>query len=134
MINILRNEIKNKQIYRCTDIQYTDKDYFIKVIKIFSAAFLEDKFHLTDRELDLLYGLYQSISIGEREILKPNIINEFFSSFKDKKTIQVWLPRVEKKGWVSESNGKYYLEGEFEKLINFNITGFTIDLIRNETN
>jgi hypothetical protein len=133
VINIVRNEIKDKQIYRCTDKIKSSKEYFLKVIRIFSAAFLDDQFHLTDRECDLLYGVYQSISIGEREILKSDIIDMFFKSFKDKKTVQVWLPRVEKKGWISESKGKYYIEGDFEKLINFNITGFTIDLIRYET-
>lgn len=132
MINILRNEVKNKQIYRCTDIRYSEKEYFIKVVQIFSSAFLDSKFHLTERELDLLYGVYQAISSGEREILKPDIISKYFSSFKDKKTVQVWLPRVEKKGWISESKGRYFIEGDFEKIANFNITGFTIDLIKNE--
>jgi hypothetical protein len=133
VINIVRNEIKDKQIYRCTDKIKSNKEYFLKVVRIFSAAFLDDQFHLTDRECDLLYGVYQSISIGERDILKPEIIDSFFKSFRDKKTVQVWLPRVEKKGWISESKGRYYIEGHFEKLINFNITGFTIDLIRYET-
>lgn len=134
VINIVRNEIRDKQVYRCTEKIKNDKDYFLKVIKIFSAAFLDDEFHLTSREMDLVYGVYQCISSGERDILKKECIEKFFSSFKEKKTVQVWINRVEKKGWVSESNGRYFIEGQFEKLIQFNMTGFTIDLIKNETN
>ncbi len=134
VINIVRNEIRDKQIYRCTDKVSSDKEYFLKVIRIFSAAFLDGEFHLTDRECDLLYGIYHCISKGDREILKVDYIEKYFSSFKDKKTVQVWINRVEKKGWVTESNGKYYIEGQFEKLVQFNITGFTIDLIRDEIN
>ena len=130
MINILRNEIRDKQVYRCTDKISSDREYFLKVIKIFSAAFLDEEFHLTERESELVYGVYKCISSGDRDILKNEYINNYFHSFKEKKVIQVWLNRVEKKGWVSQSNGKYYIEGDFEKLIQFNITGFTIDLIR----
>ncbi len=130
MINIVRNEIRDKQVYRCTDKISSDKEYFLKVLRIFSAAFLDYEFHLTDRESDLVYGVYECISNGDRSILKKENIDKYFSSFKEKKVIQVWLNRVEKKGWVSQSNGEYYIEGEFEKLVQFNITGFTIDLIR----
>jgi hypothetical protein len=130
VINIVRNEIRDKQVYRCTDKISSDKEYFLKVLRIFSAAFLDYEFHLTDRESDLVYGVYECISNGDRSILKKENIDKYFSSFKEKKVIQVWLNRVEKKGWVSQSNGEYYIEGEFEKLVQFNITGFTIDLIR----
>lgn len=130
MINIVRNEIRDKQVYRCTDKISSGKEYFLKVLRIFSAAFLDYEFHLTDRESDLVYGIYKCISDGDREILKKEYIEKYFPSFKEKKVIQVWLNRVEKKGWISQYGGKYYIEGQFEKLAQFNITGFTIDLIR----
>jgi len=104
-----------------------DYDYFKKIVGIFSAAFIDPLFHLTSRESELLYCAYTCISSGDRDILSNVNIRKYFKPFKNKKTVQVWIPKLVEKGWLYSSDRLYYINGNFEKFkkikkINFNIT------------
>jgi len=104
-----------------------DYDYFKKIVGIFSSAFIDPLFHLTSRESELLYCAYTCISSGDRDILSNVNIRKYFKPFKNKKTVQVWIPKLVEKGWLYSSDRLYYINGNFEKFkkikkINFNIT------------
>ena len=106
------------------------KDDFIlfkKIVGIFSAAFVDDIFHLTKREMELLHCVFMCIASGDREVYSATNMRKYFKSFKDKKTVQVWIPKLIEKGWVYFSGDLCYINGNFDrfkktKKINFNIT------------
>lgn len=125
------------QKFEVTDIMSDDRRYFEKIVKIYSIAVIENEdFHLSDRELELLYCISKSIAAGRRDILSLDVIRVHFRSFKDKKTLQVWIPKLINKRWLIERGGNYYIVGEFEKLSVTSTTTFNLNIIRkeNETN
>jgi hypothetical protein len=121
------------QRFDVTDFISEDRRYFEKIVKVYSAAVIDDDdFHLSNRELELLYCISNSIAAGRRDVLSLDVIRVHFRSFKDKKTLQVWLPKLIEKRWLVERGGSYYITGEFEKLVNTNTTTFNLNIIRKE--
>lgn len=78
-----------------------DFTFFKRAVRIFSSSFLEDVFHLTDRELELLYCIALFKKLGDGDIFSKTNINKFFPSFGSKRLLQVWLPKLEKKFWIT---------------------------------
>lgn len=114
-------------VFSFNEIVENDFDYFKKIVGIFSAAFIDPLFHLTSRETELLYCVHTCINSGDRAILSNPNIRKYFKPFKDKKTIQVWIPKLVEKGWLYSTDKLFYINGNFEKFskikkINFNIT------------
>lgn len=131
-MEVIRREVRDKQTYVSTSVHTTDVDYFMYVIRVYSAAFVPKEFQLTGRELECLACVYQSIAAGERGVLDILNIRKYFRSFSDKRTVQVWLPKLIAKGWVAEKDEKYYLLYGIEKLITLKQTGFVIDIVAND--
>lgn len=122
--------VKNQK-FEVTDVVSDDRKYFEKIIKIYSAAVIDDEnFHLSKRELELLYYVFKSIESGRRDILSLDVIRVHFRAFKDKKTLQVWLPKLIDKKWLVERGGHYYITAGFEKLMNVGSTTFNLNIIR----
>ncbi len=114
-------------VFSFNELVVDDYEYFRKIVGVFSAAFIDPMFHLTNREEELLYCVYTCISSGNRDILSNVNIRKYFKPFKNKKTVQVWIPKLVEKGWLYSSDSNYYINGNFEKFkkikkINFNIT------------
>ena len=121
------------QKFEVVDFISDDRKYFEKIVKVYSAAAIENEdFHLSDRELELLYCISKSIAAGRRDILSLDVIRVHFRSFKDKKTLQVWLPKLVSKKWLIERGGNFYINGEFEKLSAAQTTTFNLNIIRKE--
>jgi len=119
------------QRFKVTDIVQDDYKYFTKIVRVYSAAVIDDEnCHLTDRELELLYCVHKAISSGRRDILSLDVIRVYFRSFKDKKTLQVWVPKLIEKKWLVEQGGNYYINGDFENLAFTQKTTFYLDIIR----
>lgn len=104
----------------------TEKEYFYKMVRVFSAAHVPDDKHLSDRELEYLYCAYKCIKSGSRDLIDNMNISRYFKTFKDRNTAKTWLKRVQDKLWIDEYNGKYSLVGDFEKI--YDVTKFRIDL------
>lgn len=121
------------QKFEVADFISDDRKYFEKIVKIYSAAVIDDEdFHLSGRELELLHCISKSIASGRRDILSLDVIRVYFRTFKDKKTLQVWLPKLESKRWITERGGNFYINGEFEKLATAQTTTFNLNIIRKE--
>ena len=130
-MEVVIRESREKQTFVSTSVYTADVDYFMSVIRVYSAAFVPKEFRLTGRELECLACVYQSIAAGERNILDMLNIRKYFRSFKDKRTVQVWLPKLIAKGWVAEKDERYGLLYGLEKLITLKQTGFVIDIVAN---
>lgn len=130
MKSVVTKEDRNKISYSFTDICNSDMDYFYKVVRVFSAAFLNTEYYLTDRELELLYCCYKSIVSNNRNLLDSDVIETHFKSFKDKKTLQVWIPKLINKGWLRYNGEEYFINGNFEKLVKLKTTSFNLDFLQ----
>lgn len=78
-----------------------DFDMFKRVVSIFSHSFLKSEYHLTDREIELLYCIVQFKKNGSGDIYSKTNIKEYFAPFKNKRIMQVWLPKLEDKDWIT---------------------------------
>lgn len=78
----------------------SDFSMFKRTVKVFSSALLEDAFHLTDRELELLFCIVSFYKFGDGDIFSKGNVNKFFKPFGSKRLIQVWLPKLANKHWV----------------------------------
>ena len=130
MKSVVTKEDRNKISYSFTDICNSDMDYFYKVVRVFSAAFLDTDYYLTDRELELLYCCYTAIVSNNRDLLDSDVIEKHFKSFKDKKTLQVWIPKLINKGWLRYNGEEYFINGNFEKLVKLKTTSFNLDFLK----
>lgn len=130
MKSVVTKEDRQKISYSFTDICNSDVDYFYKVVRVFSAAFLDTDYYLTDRELELLYCCFVAIISDGRNLLDQNIIDKHFKSFKDKKTLQVWIPKLINKGWLRCNGEEYFINGNFEKLVKLKSTSFNLDFLK----
>lgn len=122
-----------EQKFVVSDTISEDRKYFEKIVRVYSAAVIDNEdFHLSKRELELLYCVSKSIASGRRDVLSLDVIRVHFRSFKDKKTLQVWLPKLVEKRWLVEIGGNYYINGDFEKLATTEKTTFNLNIIRKE--
>lgn len=104
------SEKVGKISFHLSDAEYA---VFKKCVNIFSSALLKDEYHLTNRELELLYCLYLFKKNGEGEMYSRSNISEFFSTFGSKRLLQVWLPKLANKKWITIQNDSV----EFKKQI-----------------
>lgn len=77
-----------------------DFTFFKKVVSVFSASFLDESYHLTDRELKLLYNIYMFKTKGSGNIYSKANISTFFPTFGSKRILQIWLPKLQNKEWI----------------------------------
>lgn len=120
--------IDNNELRFGAAYELTEREYFYRMVKVFSAAHVPDDKHLSDREMEFFYCSYLCIKGGDRDLLSKENISNHFETFKNKNTVKLWLNRVIDKLWIDEYNGKYSLVGDFEKL--FDTTRFRIDLYK----
>lgn len=92
-------------------------DLFKRVVRVFSSSFLDESFFLTDRELELLYCITQFKKHGDGNVFSKTNINKFFPSFGSKRLLQVWLPKLQKKFWITFD--KNTISFRQEKILDF---------------
>lgn len=117
-------------VFKGEYIAKNDEEYFNMVVRIFSEAFIYDRdYHLTNRELELLYCAFKAIKNGRRNILDRQVIREYFQPFGKKQTVQIWLPKVVDKLFLVNRGDDYYINGDLEKLIKMNNTEFSLKIV-----
>lgn len=122
------NESKDFVAFTFSETISDDFYYFRKIVGIFSSAFIDSMFHLTNREVELLYCVYNCIKSGDRSIYSNVNIRKYFKPFKDKKTVQVWIPKLIEKGWLYSSDGMFFINGNFEKFSKIKKVSFNINI------
>ncbi len=113
-------------------------DYLTRVVRAFAAAFLPKEFWLSGREVECFVCIMLCLSDGHTNIFndgsgdkgKSKNIEKYFSSFKDKKTLQVWLPKLVDKGWIMDGgDGSVKILQEFVPILSNKNTSFVLDFI-----
>ena len=120
--------IDNNELRFGAAYELTEKEYFYRMVGIFSAAHVPEDKHLSGRELEYFYCAYKCIKNGSRDLISNDNISRYFKTFKDRNTAKTWLKRVQDKLWIDEYNGKYSLVGDFETL--YDTTKFRVDLYK----
>lgn len=78
-----------------------DYTFFKRAVGVFSASFLSKDYHLTDRELELFYCIFNFKTKGSGEIFSKSNLSAYFGPFEsNKRVLQVWLPKLADKFWV----------------------------------
>lgn len=129
-MHILTAEDKEKFGFKISGYGLSDKEYFYKVVKIFSAAYVIDEDHLTNREMEFLYCLHKALSAGYTDIINNDTISRFFKTFDTKNTVKLWLNRLIEKNWVEQEGKNISIIGDFNKLNKLGVVHFRIDLIK----
>ena len=130
----MRSEFRQlKDRYGTTISRVCDSnaDFFTKIVRTFSAAYVHRDFWLTEREEELMVGIMCCLADGNKNIFADNNLETYFSSFKNKKTLQVWLPKLSDKDWIKDlGDGKVVLVQEFYPYLKNNRVSFVVDFIK----
>jgi hypothetical protein len=127
-------QLKDRYGTSISRISNSNSDFFTKVLRTFSAAYVRREFWLTEREEELMVSIMNCLADGQKNIFTSgdeNNIKKYFSTFKDKKTIQVWLPKLVDKEWIKDlGDGRVILPQEFYPYLKNNRASFVIDLVK----
>ena len=115
-------------------VSTSNADFFTKVVRTFSAAYVRREKWLTEREEELMVSIMCCLADGNKNIFtsgEENNIKRYFNTFKDKKTIQVWLPKLVDKEWIKDmGDGRVLLPQEFYPYLKNERASFVIDFIK----
>lgn len=127
-------QLKDRYSTTITKVSKNNSDFFTKVVRTFSAAYVDREFWLTEREEELMVGIMCCLADGNKNIFttgEENNIEKYFSTFKDKKTMQVWLPKLVNKDWIKDlGDGRVVLLQEFYPYLKNERASFVIDFVK----
>jgi len=124
-------QLKDRYGVAINRVSNTNSDFFTKVVRTFSAAYVHRDFWLTEREEELMVNIMCCLADGHSNVWDENNIRKYFSTFKDKKTMQVWLPKLVKKEWVKVlGDDRVLLLQEFYPYLKNERASFVIDFVK----
>lgn len=124
-------QLKDRYGVAINRVSDTNSDFFTKVVRTFSAAYVHIDFWLTEREEELMVNIMCCLADGQSNIWEKDNIKRYFSTFKDKKTMQVWLPKLVNKEWIRDlGDGRVLLLQEFYPYLKNERASFVIDFVK----
>lgn len=127
-------QFKDKYGASITKVSHTNYDFYMQVIRAYCAAYVPREFWLTEREEELLVNIMCCLSDGHKNIFTnegKDLIGEYFKTFKNKKTLQVWLPKLVDKDWIKDfGDGRVVLLQEFYPFLKNNKVSLVIDFYK----
>ncbi len=127
-------QLKDRYSAAITKVSKSNSDFFTKVTRTYGAAYVPREFWLTEREEELLVGIMCCIADGNKNIFtngEEDLIKKYFSSFKNKKTLQVWLPKLVDKDWIKDlGDGRVVLVQEFYPFLKNDRVSIVIDFFK----
>lgn len=124
-------QLKDRYGVAINRVSDTNSDFFTKVVRTFSAAYVHRDFWLTEREEELMVNIMCCLADGQSNICEKDNIKRYFSTFKDKKTMQVWLPKLVNKEWIRDlGDGRVLLLQEFYPYLKNERASFVIDFVK----